>query len=683
MKLSVENNPKELSHYFKEILACKNIILNTVLFFLTLFGIYSIIRKVIAINLCSDAAFWGLLNYEMWSNLNFNFSTYFYVDSAFGIFPNRLLEIPLHLMLKSNPMELTISWALLIVSYVLIFSYIMYLVTKDITKVLLFSALSSNINLSSYYDFGMVSHAGTILICGIFIIIVMKFFFYNKRVNSITISHITSLCFLFLILLSVFSNLLIIVIFIIPITISYFFFYDNKNSKLNILFISIPILSYLCYKYNTAIAQAIIPNPPVFHQYMRSMASVDIIDDNAVLLLKGIVWLLNENLKRILDAPDFFSIIILLLLLLIGAYSIYYFSKEENPRAIFLNRYLLTSILVLSTVYVMSGMAVNIMTTRYLIFIPIAIFMLISLSYNSRNHIFTLLILLFLAINVTGNFFHLQSIDTDTNRNQYELIDFLQEHDLYYGYGEYWDSNIITFLSRFKVTICPVLISNSKILPMNWLCNANWYNYPPDADVFVLLKMDTIPNGHIQTDLTNLVAINPPKKILQFQEYTIYIWNGTSFKIPQYIGEMYTLGTKIIFGKDGTSDKFLMTGWSYPEDGSTWTEGYKSVLGIPTTKTDSDLNLTITAIQFTTQQRVYVTVNDYQIGEWCFNGSNVQEKSIIIPHETLNDRVQYITFDLPDAKSPKNLGLSEDGRTLALAVRSIVVTSTIESEKSM
>ena len=57
---------------------------------------------------------------------------------------------------------------------------------------------------------------------------------------------------------------------------------------------------------------------------------------------------------------------------------------------------------------------------------------------------------------------------------------------------------------------------------------------------------------------------------------------------------MYTLGTKIIFGKDGTSDKFLMTGWSYPEDGSTWTEGYKSVLGIPTTKTDSDLNLTIT-----------------------------------------------------------------------------------------
>ena len=61
-----------------------------------------------------------------------------------------------------------------------------------------------------------------------------------------------------------------------------------------------------------------------------------------------------------------------------------------------------------------------------------------------------------------------------------------------------------------------------------------------------------------------------------------------------------------------------------------------------------------------------------------FNKPEVQEKSVIIPHEVLNEGVQNITFVLPDAKSPYSLGLSDDGRELALAVRSIVITNSPE-----
>jgi hypothetical protein len=140
----------------------------------------------------------------------------------------------------------------------------------------------------------------------------------------------------------------------------------------------------------------------------------------------------------------------------------------------------------------------------------------------------------------------------------------------------------------------------------------------------------------------------------------------------------YEYGNVIFFGLGGTSEHYQQDGWYYPEEDFTWTEGHRSVLGINTSNADSDLNLTVTASPFTSQQLVNVTINDHQVGEWIFDKPEGQEKSIKIPHEVLNEGVQYITFDLPDAKSPFSVGLSEDRRTLGLAVRSIVITNSTE-----
>ena len=68
-----------------------------------------------------------------------------------------------------------------------------------------------------------------------------------------------------------------------------------------------------------------------------------------------------------------------------------------------------------------------------------------------------------------------------------------------------------------------------------------------------------------------------------------------------------------------------------------------------------------------------VYVNEHQVGEWLFDQPGVQEKTITIPHDLLESEIQYIAFGLPDAVSPKDLGRSEDGRDLALAVRSMVI----------
>ncbi len=153
----------------------------------------------------------------------------------------------------------------------------------------------------------------------------------------------------------------------------------------------------------------------------------------------------------------------------------------------------------------------------------------------------------------------------------------------------------------------------------------------------------------------------------------------------------YEYGTVILFGIDGTAHRldkqYQVTGWSYPETRHTWTDGHSAILAIQTKSTDSDLILTIFATPYLSgedvdQQRVSVKVNGQQVGELIFDqpgtwvsGSlyGFQEKKITIPHDVLKEGIQYLIFELPDAISPKELGISEDGRDLALAVRSIII----------
>lgn len=172
-------------------------------------------------------------------------------------------------------------------------------------------------------------------------------------------------------------------------------------------------------------------------------------------------------------------------------------------------------------------------------------------------------------------------------------------------------------------------------------------------------------------------------------EYSIngHSWSLNSWK-PTYrmyrAGEVIQAspackdGTAITFGKNGTAYQYQMAGWSGPEDGFTWTDGHNAVLAVQPETIDSDLTLKITASPYLgggtlDQQRVTVYVNEHQVGEWSFDQAGTQEKTIVIPHAVLVEEMQHIAFELPDAVSPKSLGLSEDGRDLALAVRSMVI----------
>ncbi|WP_319578051.1 hypothetical protein [uncultured Methanospirillum sp.] len=160
---------------------------------------------------------------------------------------------------------------------------------------------------------------------------------------------------------------------------------------------------------------------------------------------------------------------------------------------------------------------------KYLLYPMLVFLLLISLSISSKNKLFTTLVCLLICIGLIGNLYLNQKFETDSNQKQTELIKFLNDNSLHYGYSDYWDSNLITYLSKFLVTVRAITIDNNesvKTYPYN--SNDNWYNYPDGADVFIL----TSNENTLLTDekLSYVLSIDPPKKKLLCNEYSIYVW---------------------------------------------------------------------------------------------------------------------------------------------------------------
>ncbi len=66
------------------------------------------------------------------------------------------------------------------------------------------------------------------------------------------------------------------------------------------------------------------------------------------------------------------------------------------------------------------------------------------------RRIYIFLFLSLIIMNSVSNAEILKDEHNNPNREQYELIDYLKESNLIFDYGNYWDSNIITYLSKEK-----------------------------------------------------------------------------------------------------------------------------------------------------------------------------------------------------------------------------------------
>jgi Methyltransferase domain len=139
----------------------------------------------------------------------------------------------------------------------------------------------------------------------------------------------------------------------------------------------------------------------------------------------------------------------------------------------------------------------------------------------------------------------------------------------------------------------------------------------------------------------------------------------------------------INFQKGGNAKIYQTHGWYQPEKSGTWSVAGDAVLEIVLSDVNKQeqlangLNLSVTGLGFVAtkhpQNSVQLICNQQLIAEWDFIvGDSLKSLSAFIPPEIVfKEEVLKIIFRCPSSKSPKELGISPDPRTLGFFLREI------------
>ena len=142
----------------------------------------------------------------------------------------------------------------------------------------------------------------------------------------------------------------------------------------------------------------------------------------------------------------------------------------------------------------------------------------------------------------------------------------------------------------------------------------------------------------------------------------------------------YYFGDTVRFGMTGNGDSFLGKGWSiaFQMEKSCWSDGHHTILSFPTKPPDSNIELTAEFMPYIAKgacdkQRVIVSVNGEELTTWEATKTRITSRSITIPKELINRPITEISFNLPDAVSPRKIGTGGDARTLGICLINITM----------
>jgi hypothetical protein len=140
---------------------------------------------------------------------------------------------------------------------------------------------------------------------------------------------------------------------------------------------------------------------------------------------------------------------------------------------------------------------------------------------------------------------------------------------------------------------------------------------------------------------------------------------------------LYEAGKRIDLSKS-EAGKYLGYGWSVIEPLSRWTDRGKAVIAFRLDHTGPAV-LRFKLAPFLVagkldQQHLRVKLNDQPVGQLTLRETNLQEYSFALPVNLFRER-NILTFELPDAEAPKNLGISEDTRLLGVSVQWVQIDS--------
>jgi hypothetical protein len=135
----------------------------------------------------------------------------------------------------------------------------------------------------------------------------------------------------------------------------------------------------------------------------------------------------------------------------------------------------------------------------------------------------------------------------------------------------------------------------------------------------------------------------------------------------------YRYNERINMGMTGKGGRYLGSGWAAQSDRHCWTNGIQAELILNVEPPEADLRL---MLEFTPhvhpetlpEQRVNIMVNGQLAIAWVGRERARQRLEATIPREWIDSDEVTISFSLPDAKSPFELGTGGDRRKLGIAL---------------
>ena len=128
------------------------------------------------------------------------------------------------------------------------------------------------------------------------------------------------------------------------------------------------------------------------------------------------------------------------------------------------------------------------------------------------------------ALTLTA--FSLSEIRTSDERlaERTELVDYLEEQDLRYGYASFWNASTYTALSNEKVKIRNVSVQSMRVKPQLWLSSETWYDPHAYSGRTFLLLTEQEKNAFTAEE-TEDGYYGTPVQFLEFDDYYIFVYD--------------------------------------------------------------------------------------------------------------------------------------------------------------
>lgn len=476
---------------------------------------YEISQRLV---LDSDNVVPGILSREIW--IHQNFLTGFYASSAD---PNYFTCLfPFHfvpqILTNFSPLALKSASFVIFCCVILVFSILVFKLTKNVTCSLVFAALFSNLTPVTYalYD-NPYGHTSTIFFIGVLSLLLYEFPYVKKQNFIIS---------LILIAVITFSDSLFVIWLIIPGVAWYFLRYYHKKFP-GFHFI---ILSSL-------VAGSVLLLKMKFLPVLQSATGDILVNDwysmqtRFGFFIRGLIVSYNDAFLNFhfsyLTTGTFILGIMALLLLVCSVVMVYLkFRDPLQDSSTHLFTLLVFGYLVAFSIFftfVLLLVSDPESIGRYTLFFGIVLFVIIALSYREEK-IFSVILAGFLIAALLANYACLTAPNPPPNQTDYQLIEFLQSHNLTVGFAGYWDSNCLTYVSHESVEVRAVVFQGNEMTPFAWWSDARWYNVSSVHSYFILAND---ADNHLKTqEITPYLAVHPPNQILQYNSYTIYTFDG-------------------------------------------------------------------------------------------------------------------------------------------------------------